>query len=95
MKVGIQPADDYTFFYGNGNAIYHLRTGFFIHKAVITAVMRVEFISDRMPYKTLRDFWCDIIVPNVHAPTDDRKDSFYEGLESVFNHFPKKDMNIL
>jgi hypothetical protein len=72
MKVGIQPADDYTFFYGNGNAIYHLRTGFFIHKAVITAVMRVEFISDRMPYKTLRDFWCDIIVPNVHAPTDDK-----------------------
>jgi hypothetical protein len=36
---------------------------------------------------------------NVHAPTeeksDDSKDSFYEELEQVFDHFPKYHMKIL
>jgi hypothetical protein len=35
-----------------------------------------------MSYITLKDHWCDIIVLNVHAPTEDKdddiKDSFYE-----------------
>jgi hypothetical protein len=35
----------------------------------------------------------------VHAPTeeksDDSKDSFYEELEHIFNHFPKYRMKIL
>jgi hypothetical protein len=34
-KCGTDPADDYTFLYGNGSAICHLGTGFFIHKGVI------------------------------------------------------------
>jgi hypothetical protein len=41
----------------------------------------------------LGDRWCDIIVLNVHAPTedkcDDTKDSFYDELEGVFDQFPK------
>jgi len=50
-------------------------------KAVeVTSVKRVEFISDGMSYTTLADHWCDIIVLNVHARTedknDDTKDSF-------------------
>jgi hypothetical protein len=28
-KGGTEPAGDYTFFYGNGNADHHLGTGFF------------------------------------------------------------------
>jgi len=40
----------------------------------------------------LRWNWCDIIVPNAHAPPedkgDDSKDNFYEELEQVFSHFP-------
>jgi hypothetical protein len=40
-----------------------------------------------MLYITLRGSWCDIIVLNVHAPTEDKsgetKDSFYEELEHV------------
>jgi hypothetical protein len=40
-----------------------------------------------MPYITLRGHWCDVIVLNVHAPTedksDDKKDSFYKELDCV------------
>jgi hypothetical protein len=38
---------------------------------------------------TLKGRWCDIIVLNVQAPTedkdDDKKDSFYEELEQAFD----------
>jgi exonuclease III len=57
-----------------------------------------EFVSDRMSYITLKGRWCDIIVLNVHAPTenkDDIKDSFYEELEEVFDQFPRYHMKIL
>jgi hypothetical protein len=37
----------------------------------MSAVKRVEFVSDRMSYITLRGRWCNIIVLNVHAPTED------------------------
>jgi hypothetical protein len=40
-----------------------------------------------------------IIVPNVHAPTEDKiddvKDHFYEKLECIFDKFPKYHMKIL
>jgi len=62
-------------------------------------VKRVEFASDRLSYIGLRGRWCNIIVVNVHAPSegksDEAKDSFYEELEQVFNQFPKYHMNIL
>jgi hypothetical protein len=67
----------------------------------MSAVERVEFVSDGMSYIILRGHWCDIIVLNVHAPTEDKiddvKDSFYEALlvERVFNKFPKYHMKIL
>jgi hypothetical protein len=51
-----------------------------------------------LSYIILRDHWCDIIVLNVHTPTedtDDVKDSFYKELESVFDKFPKYYMKIL
>jgi len=51
-------------------------------------------------YIALRGRWCNIIVPNVHTPseekTDDLKDRLFEGLEQVFfNNFPKYHMKIL
>jgi hypothetical protein len=64
-----------------------------VHKRLISAVKREESVSDRMSYIILRGSWCDIIVLNVHAPTEDKiddvKDSFCEELEHVFDKFPK------
>jgi hypothetical protein len=64
-----------------------------VHRRIISAAKRVEFVSDRISYTIIRGRWCHIIVLNVHAPiedkTDDVKDSFYKELERVFNKFPK------
>jgi hypothetical protein len=58
-----------------------------VHKRIISAVKRVEFVNDRMSYLILRGHWCHIIVLNIHAPTEDKLDdvkgSFYEELECV------------
>jgi hypothetical protein len=51
-----------------------VRTSSFAHKRIISAVRRVEFISDRMSYITLRGHWYSIIVLNVHAPYEDKSD---------------------
>ena len=74
--------------------------GSFVHHRLVSAVKRVEFVSDRVQYIVLRGRWCNIIVLNVHAPSeersDDSKDSFYEELEHVFfYHFPKYRTKIL
>jgi hypothetical protein len=70
-----------------------------VHKRIISSVKRVEFVSDRLSYIILRGRWCDIIVLNVHVPTEDNtsdvKDSFYEELERVFDKFPKHHVKIL
>ena len=47
----------------------------------------------------MRGRWCNIIVLNVHAKSeeksDESKDSFYEELEQVFYNFPKYHIKIL
>ena len=49
----------------------------------------MEFISDRDSCITLKGRLRDIIVLNVHAPTEDKdddiKDSFYEEIERLFD----------
>jgi hypothetical protein len=64
-----------------------------VHRRIISAVKRVEFVNDRMSYIILRGQWCHVIVLNVHAPTEDKtddvKDSFYKEFERVFVKFLK------
>jgi endonuclease/exonuclease/phosphatase family metal-dependent hydrolase len=56
-------------------------------------ICRDRFVTD------LGGRWYNIIVLNVHAPSedksDDSKDSFYEELEQAFDHFPRYHMKIL
>jgi hypothetical protein len=91
---GTEPVGDYTFFNGKGNENHESGTVFiFVHKRIISAVKRIEFVCDRMSYIILRGRCCHIIVLNVHASTEDKtdevKDSFYEELERVFDKCPK------
>src|SRR5215510_4321453 len=71
----------------------------FVHQRIASAVKRVKFVSDRVSYIVLRGRWCNIIILNVHAPSekkgDESRDSFYEELEQVFDQFPKCHMKIL
>jgi exonuclease III len=87
------------FFLWKVNESHQLGTGLFVHQRILSAIKRVEFVSDRMSYMVLRGRWCNIIVLNVHAQTEeksyDSKDSFYEELEQIFDHFPKYHTKIL
>jgi len=80
-KGGTIGAGDYNFFCGKGKESHQLGTGFFVHHRIVSAFKRVEFFSDCMSYIVLRGRWCNIIVLNVHAPSeeksDDSKDSFF------------------
>jgi hypothetical protein len=67
-----------------------------VHKRIISAVKRVEFVSDRMPYIILRGRWCrhcsECSCPSRRTHV---MDSFYKELECVFDKFPKYHMKIL
>jgi hypothetical protein len=53
-RGGTKPAGEYTFFYGKGKENREIGTGFFVHKRIISAVKRAEFVSDRMSHIILR-----------------------------------------
>jgi hypothetical protein len=85
-------AREYTFFSGRGTENHEIGTRLFLHKIIISAIKRVKYGIDRMPYILLRGHWCHIVL-NVHAPAeeniDDVKENLYEELECVFDKFPK------
>jgi hypothetical protein len=88
-----------TFFSGRGNENHHLKTRSFVHHRTVSAVTRVELVSDEMSNIILRGCWYNIIVLNVHAPSKeksyDSKDSFYRKFERGFDHFNKYYIQIL
>jgi hypothetical protein len=71
------------FFNGKGNKNNELRANFLVHKRIVLAVNRPEFIGDKM---------------KVQDPTedkiDDTKGSFYEKLERIFDKHPKGHVKI-
>jgi hypothetical protein len=68
-------------------------------KRIISAVKTVKVLNNRISCRVLRGYWCDIIVLNMLAVTEDRceepKGSFCEELYQVLDQFPKYLVNIL
>jgi hypothetical protein len=68
---------------------------------MVSAVKRVEFVSDRVSYIVQRSRWCNIIVLNLHEASEEKstcidfKDRFYRDLEQVFGYFPKHHIKTL
>ena len=79
-REGTVRAGDYDFFYGKGNESHQLGTRFLVHQRIASAVKRVEFVSDRVSYIVLRGRWCNIVVLNVHAPSEEKSDESKEFL---------------
>jgi hypothetical protein len=61
----------------------------------VSSVKSEEFVTDSISHLILRDRCYDIVL-NVHDPTesiiDERRDSFYEEIERVFDKFHKKTL---
>jgi len=45
-----------------------------VHHRIVSAVKGVEFVSDRVSYVVLRGPWCNIIVLNMPAPSEEKND---------------------
>jgi hypothetical protein len=70
-----------------------LGAGIFVDHREISAVKRVEFVSDRMTYIVLRGRWCKIIfltcMHQVRRKVMIQKSFFFNKLQQVLDYFPK------
>jgi hypothetical protein len=53
-KEVMEPGDNYTFLNVNWNENQQLRTGFSVHKGIVSPVKGVGFVSDMISYKIIR-----------------------------------------
>jgi len=72
-KRGTEIAEDYIFFNRKGNENYQLGQDF-LHHRIVSAIKRVDFFSDKVSYVVLRGGWFNIIVCNVHAPSEEKSE---------------------
>ena len=56
-KGGAERAGDYIFFYERRNENHPLGTEFFVQYRKVSAIKRVEFVSDRVSYIVLKGRW--------------------------------------
>ena len=47
-------------------------TGFIVDHRTVSAVKRVDFVSDRVSYIVLRGRWCNVTVLNMHTPSEEK-----------------------
>ena len=62
----------------------------FVHHRIVSALKRVEFVSDRMLHRVLGGRWCNIIVLVVHAQSEKKSDDsmqFLRGIKACFRSF--------
>jgi hypothetical protein len=92
-KGGTVSGGDYNFFLWKRKCRLSIGNKFFlrgggVHHRIVRAVKKVEFVTDRMSCIVLRGRWCNIIVLNVHAlrdeKRDDSKDRSHEEVEQIF-----------
>jgi hypothetical protein len=95
VEDGSQPAEDYTFM---ALEMLIITCGQAFYVGVSGHHLRGKTFSDRMSCITPRCLWYDIIVLNVHAPTEDKshntKHGFHKELECVLDHLSKYHMKI-
>ena len=64
-------------------------TRFFVHHRTLSALKRVEFVSDRMPYIVLKGRWYNVFL-NAHTAGEEKTDDsneFLRGIRAGFQPF--------
>ena len=60
--------------FGKANENHQFGTGLFVHDRIESVLKREEFICGWMSCRVPRIRLCNVIVLNVHAPTDEKSD---------------------
>jgi len=96
-RGGTVRAGDF-FFVEKETKIINLGTDFFVHHRLVSAVKRVNLVSDRMSYTVLRGHWCNTIILIVHEANEVKvinQNSLYGELQQIFYHFSKYHIKII
>jgi hypothetical protein len=76
-------------FNGKSEKGHKLGTGFAVNESIIHTVKNFEDVNPRISTITIKTNGLDMVIINVHAPTeekgDDEKEEFYTTMEDVYN----------